>query len=497
MTSCQTVTTRTNRRARERHFQPLVRGAPGVVASPRVEGNHISARGVTMSERTSPIPIPPPPEGSRGFPIWPLIVFGVLGAMVLLIAGVGAVASFFYVWQMDFEGSEEFRELYAEMRDELREQGYPVSGEELNEWYPPVEGPNAAEEYYAAIDALGDTDEAAQRTNVFLELRNNYSYDAPPQDLVDDLREALSHYASSQEHLLATLDIEQARFDVDFTVMAKIERKHIRHYSLIMRLVHMSADEAAARGAVNEAADWILCGLRITSIINEVPLMWTFVRTHSERIEVIQTLRRTLSHRAFEREDLERLQAAFEAIDSVEYGRRALIGQRAYGMSTLDAHYGEPPGSLRAVCMLEFYEMALDDLADELPERNSFETLGEFGGPSAPSFLMLSEAHRLLFRIKSDMAFVRLAVAVLAIERFRADHGRVPETLDELVGEYLEAVPIDPFDGQPIRYGLHSSAYFVYSVWADGEDGGGEMQALDRTEKAVGDQILYISRGLN
>ena len=453
-----------------------------------------------MQRQSSPIPVPPPPPRSgSSFPLWPFFIIGALMVLSVVAAGTALFLWFdseMYAFEFE-ESSEEYREVYAGMRDALIEQGYPVSGEELNEWYPHVEGPNAAEEYYAAIDALGDTDEATRRTNVFLELRNEYSYDAPPQDLMDDVRETLSHYATSQEHLRNTLDIEQARFDVDFTVMAEIESKHIRHYSLIMRLVHMSADEAVDRGAVDEAAAWILCGLRITSIINEVPLMWSFVRTRAERVEVIQTLRRTVSRRAFEKEDLERLQAAFEAIDTVEYGRRALIGQRAYAMTILNTHYGEPPASLRAVCMLEFYEKALADLADELPDRNSFEILGEFGGPNAPRYLMLGEAHRLLFRIKSDIAFNRLAIAVLAIERYRADHGRVPETLDDLVGDYLNSVPIDPFDGQPLRYGLHSSAYFVYSVWADGEDGGGEMQVLGRYEDAVGDQILYVNRGLD
>jgi hypothetical protein len=45
------------------------------------------------------------------------------------------------------------------------------------------------------------------------------------------------------------------------------------------------------------------------------------------------------------------------------------------------------------------------------------------------------------------------AQAAVAIERWRLAHpGRLPDTLSELVPTYLTTVPLDPFDGQPVRY---------------------------------------------
>ncbi|MEZ0265152.1 MAG: hypothetical protein ACAI43_10530 [Phycisphaerae bacterium] len=48
----------------------------------------------------------------------------------------------------------------------------------------------------------------------------------------------------------------------------------------------------------------------------------------------------------------------------------------------------------------------------------------------------------------------RAAAAALAAQLFRADHGRCPRSLDELVPTYLPAVPRDPFrtDGGPLGY---------------------------------------------
>jgi hypothetical protein len=65
------------------------------------------------------------------------------------------------------------------------------------------------------------------------------------------------------------------------------------------------------------------------------------------------------------------------------------------------------------------------------------------------------------------------ARAVLGVERFRLAEGRLPETLEQLVPKFIEAVPIDPFDSKPLRYKRLEKGYTIYSVGEDGEDNGG------------------------
>ena len=78
-------------------------------------------------------------------------------------------------------------------------------------------------------------------------------------------------------------------------------------------------------------------------------------------------------------------------------------------------------------------------------------------------------------------AHVSLARTALAIERHRLAAGKIPERLDDLVPKYLEQVPIDPFDGQPIRYRRTEPGYVLYSVREDGQDNGGkEQHEVDR-----------------
>ena len=42
--------------------------------------------------------------------------------------------------------------------------------------------------------------------------------------------------------------------------------------------------------------------------------------------------------------------------------------------------------------------------------------------------------------------------APLALARFRAEHGALPKTLDELVPALLPALPLHPYDDSPMIY---------------------------------------------
>jgi hypothetical protein len=72
-------------------------------------------------------------------------------------------------------------------------------------------------------------------------------------------------------------------------------------------------------------------------------------------------------------------------------------------------------------------------------------------------------------------AQVRCLILALAAERFRRAHGRWPATAAELTPEELPAVPLDPFDGQPLRLRLLPDGVVVYSVGIDGTDDGGKL----------------------
>ena len=71
------------------------------------------------------------------------------------------------------------------------------------------------------------------------------------------------------------------------------------------------------------------------------------------------------------------------------------------------------------------------------------------------------------------VARLRAARAALAVERYRRTRGPLPETLSDLVPDFLDAVPQDPFDGEPLRYKRLDVGYVVYSVGPNEADDGG------------------------
>jgi len=71
-----------------------------------------------------------------------------------------------------------------------------------------------------------------------------------------------------------------------------------------------------------------------------------------------------------------------------------------------------------------------------------------------------------------ELASINATRIILALKAYQIEKGRLPGTLQELVPDYLDAVPEDPFDGQPMRYIWGKSR--VYSVGLDLIDSGGD-----------------------
>jgi hypothetical protein len=76
-------------------------------------------------------------------------------------------------------------------------------------------------------------------------------------------------------------------------------------------------------------------------------------------------------------------------------------------------------------------------------------------------------------------ANLECAIAALASEKFRLDHGRLPASLDELVPAYLPSSPVDPFDGKPLRLAKTDQGIVIYSVDENGTDDGGVVSLPD------------------
>lgn len=96
-----------------------------------------------------------------------------------------------------------------------------------------------------------------------------------------------------------------------------------------------------------------------------------------------------------------------------------------------------------------------------------------YGGPDGLGVYANTFGTRDIVRARRDAA-----LAVLAMESYRRANGAWPTTLAELVPNYLPSVPLDPFDGKPLRYlppTSESGSPVLYSIGVDGKDDGGRL----------------------
>lgn len=95
------------------------------------------------------------------------------------------------------------------------------------------------------------------------------------------------------------------------------------------------------------------------------------------------------------------------------------------------------------------------------------QELGKLYMFATMSVAPLESFARLHARGLAEISCTRLA---LAAERYRMDTGNLPDTLHALVPRYIESVPIDPFDGKPIKLAATANGITIYSAFTKGPD---------------------------
>ena len=89
-----------------------------------------------------------------------------------------------------------------------------------------------------------------------------------------------------------------------------------------------------------------------------------------------------------------------------------------------------------------------------------------------------------------NIAEFRAAKVTLAIERLRLANNKLPESLKEMVPDYLDSVPLDPYDGKEIKYKKLAKGFVVYSIGKDLNDDGGNEDPRDKSDSTY--DITFI-----
>jgi len=207
---------------------------------------------------------------------------------------------------------------------------------------------------------------------------------------------------------------------------------------------------------------------------------------------------------------LREVQISLERDDAIPSMKKAFTVERVYlldtlqwlrvkGISSIPSRLGGPNsagqalGFLRAITAMDTVQgldqykllieavdqpdinsirraMALDDAARQLPW---YCVVSRILVPS------LSRSVVLWVRTVGSNRALRAAIAA---ERFRLANQHWPNKLEELVPTYLDAVPLDPIDGRPIRYAIIPEGIKTWTIYDDdkNEDNGGDVKRLER-----------------
>lgn len=136
---------------------------------------------------------------------------------------------------------------------------------------------------------------------------------------------------------------------------------------------------------------------------------------------------------------------------------------------------------------LDAYVQLMDEFKQVTrePYFKAKDQLSEMGDSYSPSrlhkgllvSLIVSSMTRSFHTLADIEASDVCAQVAVAATRYRLDHGKLPDHLGDLVPAYLDAVPLDPFDGQPLRLIVKDDQWIVYSIEARGKSEGGQAVA--------------------
>jgi hypothetical protein len=417
----------------------------------------------------------------------------------------------------------------------LRDRGEPTKWEDL---IGPAPGPlNAANKYLEAFSRLDRT--VLDSDHALLPLKGE-KYTLPPngEPLDDEVMDAIARFLERNADPIRLLRegdaIGPCSFVVEITPDRHLRIDNLDSFLASAELRSLEVMAATERGDVNEALAAITGVFRLAERVEGEPrtLIGRLVGVAIRSLGASQT-ERLLNRVALTDEQLARLIGtipmaepdalrqcfAVERVSGIEVFPRLFELKGGYGGYGV---YGLFPDNARGKIMAVGYRLLGLDAVDELVYLQYMARMVEAAGKPLP------DRARELERVESDAlasfkglrsiytrgtqawmpSLSRAAVldiqhfadmdnmrAALAVERYRLVQGRLPDSLADLVPQFLEAVPEDPFTGGPLIYRKLEDGYIVYSLGADTTDNGGaKTNSAGRQYEPGSDIVLRIDR---
>lgn len=276
------------------------------------------------------------------------------------------------------------------------------------------------------------------------------------------------------------------------------------------RMLRLQALVRAHEGDAHGAFDSLMAILKAAQSLENEPLLISSLVHAAIVSNGLQSIRELTPCVAFTDEELQRFQTEIRRIRSPKLLHRALAMERAMGNDVFQnpgqmGHIGVDPslahlsllsGPGDQLAYLDLMRRFIDAAKLDLPQsldaaldvENDLKKVagGKFLRLQRPLTTMFVPAVMASFNADARThADCRITDVFIAVERFRRNHDRQqPPSLEALVPDFLPELPIDPFDGLPLRFRLDSTDVVIYSIGPDRKDNGGQVEN-DPTKEIV------------
>ncbi len=406
----------------------------------------------------------------------------------LLLAVAFGAATVFLAWRAYLNSP--VQQLKREI-ERLKKEGEPVSVRDL---VPPVPSHLDGTPYYQqAIAQLGAVPERA-----LLSLENFLS-PFPPQpinraeiaralQMVQPALKTLRH-AVSYPHLRLA---DWSRFEENPIAFSADIFPHFARFRRFTRLLMAEAFWRKQQGDMDGAMESCVIALRLTRRLGDEPTLITFLVQDTMFAITASTLKRLLDDKDASARAYWALLAELQAFDIDCDFVRSLQMERVTELALCNWWMSKPQSILirgviarAALEMLACMEQVLAILRQGVPYdwatlerlRKKLESrqqpLAFLGLGRELAKTSLETYLKSIPKAAQFHARHRLAMVAIALKLYRREHGRYPENLQALVPRYLPQVPLDPFDGKPLRYQRLKSGFKLWSVGPDLKDDGG------------------------
>ncbi len=413
--------------------------------------------------------------------------------------------------------------------DSLRNQGYPVTLEELDRWYHIPEGArDGADVYMAAfsnyVEWDKDTIKALPIVGKAPLPARTQPLDDPNQQLVEkflsDNKKTLTllHEAASIEHCRYPIDLTKG--SVDFMERPGLFASWYEDLRAGTQLLYLETLSHCENQDPDKALKSVRANFALARFIGAPLIVHRFVHNLVQS-RTYKSIERILNRMQLTDEQLLSLSAWIKESRSDEGYIKALVGERCIGLNTLQApirdivnQIGFGKGFFLTLAprkilglhdrdTMEYIGLMQEYIdAMELPPNERLLACepihedvhsGKRGG--LLTRLLRPAFGRIMMQIDTSCTAHALATqTAIAVERYRLTEGRLPQSLDNLIPAYMEVVPTDPFDGQSLKYRTLETGFVVYSVGEDlTDEGGAEVgRGRDQRGKSLPWDVTFI-----